>query len=161
MSLTTKFYSIWVSRQQTLTPFWCPRQPNFTPFGFPWQLLWTPLWGWGKAGAWQKVSLLKLRNTWAPFTKWGALLYCTLYSLYSILSTVHCTLYTVHLHYTLYTVHCTPYFTLYTVHCTLYTVHCTELQCSSIWGVKPFARLLLCLTTPEESRAVVRDNQME
>ena len=95
-------------RQPNFTPFWCPRQPNFTPFGCPRQLLWTPLEGWGKAGAWQKVSLLKLRNTGAPSTKWGALLYCTLYTVHCTMNTVYCTV---------YAVHCT----LYTVHCTLYT----------------------------------------
>ena len=74
------FTSFWCPQQPNFTPYWCPRQPNFTPFGCPRQLLWTLLEGWGKAGVWQKVSLLKLRNTGAPSTKWGALLYCTLYT---------------------------------------------------------------------------------
>ena len=141
------FTSFWCPRQPNFTPFRCPRQPNFTPlrcprqpnfspFGCPRQLLWTPLEGWGKAGAWQKVSLLKLRNTGAPSIEWGALLYivqckvytvhCTVYTVYCTLYIVHCILYTVHCK--LYTVHCTLYTvhrTLYTVHCTLYTVHCT------------------------------------
>ena len=108
MSLTTKFYSIWVSPTTKFTPFGCPRQ-----------LPWTTLEGWVKAWAWQKVSLLKLKNTGAPSTKWGALLYWTLYTEQCIRYTVYCTHYT--LQYTLHTVH----FTLYTVQCTLYTVQCT------------------------------------
>ena len=90
-------------RQPNFTPFRGPRQPNFTPFRGPRQLLWSPPEGWGKAGAWEKVSLSKLRNTGAPSTNWGALLYCNFF------------------YYTLYTVPCT----LYTVNCTLLTVHYT------------------------------------
>ena len=49
------------------------------------------------------------------------------------------------------------------IQCTVYSVECTmyskvvflslwrERQCSSVWGVTPFARLLLWLTPPEES----------
>ena len=88
VSPTTKFYSIWVSPTTKFYSILVSRQPNFTPFGCPRQLLRTPLKGWVKAWFWQKVSLLKLRNTGAPSTKWGAV-HCTLYS-------VHCTLYTVH-----------------------------------------------------------------
>ena len=58
-------------RQPNFTPFRGPRQPNFTPFRGPRQLLWSPLEGWGISGAWQKVSLPKLRNTGAPSTNWG------------------------------------------------------------------------------------------
>ena len=43
------------------------------------------------------------------------------------------------------------------VQCTVYNVHKVlilslfrEPQCSSVWGVELFARLLLCLTTPED-----------
>ena len=80
------FTQFWGPRQPSFTPFWGPQHPNFTPFQGPRQLLWNPLEGWGKAGDWPKVSLPKLRNTGAPSTNWGALLYYTLY-------TVHCTLY--------------------------------------------------------------------
>ena len=57
--------------------------------------------------------------------------------------------------------------------CTVYSVQCKmyckvvllsfwrEPQCSSVWGVKLFIRLLLCLTPPEDSRAVVGDLEME
>ena len=50
----------------------------------------------------------------------------------------------------------------YSEKCTVYSVQCTmyskvvllsllgEPQCSSVWGVEPFARLLLCLTPPED-----------
>ena len=89
-------------------------------------------------------------------------------------------------HGTVYSVQCTVYSvqcTVYSVQCTVYSVQCTvysilfvqfkiyskvvllslwrEPQCSSVWGVKPFARLLLCLTPPEDSRAVVGDLEME
>ena len=65
----------------------------------------------------------------------------------------------------MYSVQCT----VYSVQCTVYSVQCKvvllslwrEPQCSSVWGVKPFARLLLCLTPPEDSRAVVGDLEME
>jgi hypothetical protein len=57
-------------------------------------------------GVRQSRSLEKgKRNTGTPSTNWGALLYCTFY-------TVHCTLYTV-------------YCILYTEHSTIYTVYCT------------------------------------
>ena len=48
------------------------------------------------------------------------------------------------------------------VQCTVYSVQCSmyskvvllslwkEPQCSSGWGVEPFARLMLCLTPPED-----------
>ena len=77
-------------RQPNFTPFWCPRQPNFTQFGCPRQLLWTPLEGWGKTGVWQKVSLLKLRNSAAPSTLYSV--QCTVYTLKCILYIVHCKL---------------------------------------------------------------------
>ena len=52
--------------------------------------------------------------------------------------------------------------TAYSIQCTVCCVQCTlynkvvllslfgEPQCSSVWGVEPFARLLLCLTQPED-----------
>ena len=92
-SPTTKFHSISGSPTNKFHSILCPRQ-----------LLWSPLEGWGKTGALQKVSLPKLRNTGAPSTNWGALLYCEFY-------TVQCTVYTL-------------YWKLYTVNCTLYTVNC-------------------------------------
>ena len=74
---------------------------------------------------------------------------------------------------TVYIVQCT----LYIVHSAVYSVQCTvynvcnskvmllslwrEPQCSSVWGVKLLARLLLCLTPQEDSRAVVGDLEME
>ena len=57
-----------------------------------------------------------------------------------------------------YSVQCT----VYSEQCTVYSVQCTmysmvvilsllrEPQCSSVWGVELFARLLLCLTPPED-----------
>ena len=63
--------------------------------------------------------------------------------------------------------------TVYNVHCTVYSIQCTmyikvmllslwrEPQCSSVWGVKLLARLLLCLTHQEDSRAIVGDLEME
>ena len=104
----SNFNPFWCPWQPNFTPFQCPWQPNFTPFRCPRQLLWTRLERWGKAAAWQKFSLLKLRNTGAPSTKWGTLLFCTLYTVQCTVCIVHCIL---------YIVHCV----LYTVHCTLYT----------------------------------------
>ena len=52
-------------------------------------------------------------------------------------------------------------YTVYSVQCTVYSVQCKmyskvvllslwgEPQCSSVWGVEPSVRLLLCLTPPE------------
>ena len=52
--------------------------------------------------------------------------------------------------------------TVYSIQCTVCCVQCTmynkvvllslfgEPQCSSVWGVEPFARLLLCLTPSED-----------
>ena len=62
---------------------------------------------------------------------------------------------------------------LYNVQCRVYSVQCKvyrkvvllslwrEPQCSSVWEVKPFVRLLLGLTPQEDSRAVVGDLKME
>ena len=94
--------------------------------------------------------------------KWGCSVQCTVYS-------VQCSVYSVQC--TVYSVQCTVYNvqkTVYTLHCicTMYSkvvllILWREPQCSSVWGVKPLARLLLCLTPQEESRAVVGDIQME
>ena len=77
---------------------------------------------------------------------------------------------------TVYSLQCTMYsvqWTVYSVQYTVYSVHYKmyskvvplslwrEPQCFSVWEVKPFARLLLCLTSPEDSRAVVGDLEME
>ena len=58
-----------------------------------------------------------------------------------------------------FTVYSIPY-TINRVQCTMYNevvllILWREHQCSSVWGVKPFASLLLCLTPLEDSRAVV------
>ena len=81
-----------------------------------------------------------------------------------------------YIQFTLYLLQCTVYSvqcTVYIVQCTVYSVQCTmyskvmllslwrEPQCSSVWGVKLLARLLLCLTHQEDSRAVVGDLEME
>ena len=70
---------------------------------------------------------------------------------------------------TVYSVQCT----VYSVQCTVYSVQCKvyrkevllslwrEPQCSSVWEVKPFVRLLLGHTPQEDSRAVVGDLEME
>ena len=46
-------------------------------------------------------------------------------------------------------------YTVYSVQCTMYNKVVLlsllrEPQCSSVWRVEPFARLLLCLTPPED-----------
>ena len=71
--------------------------------------------------------------------------------------------------FTVYSVQLTVYSLQYTVYSVQYKIYSKSLlfslwrepQCSSVWGVKPFARLLLCLTPPEDSRAVVGDLEME
>ena len=71
--------------------------------------------------------------------------------------------------FTVYSVQLTVYSLQYRVYSVQYKIYSKvvllslwrEPQCSSVWGVKPFARLLLCLTPPEDSRAVVGDLEME
>ena len=70
---------------------------------------------------------------------------------------------------TVYSVQCKVYSVQYTVYCVQYKIYSEvvllrlwrEPQCSSVWGVKLLARLLLCLTPQEDSRAVVGDLEME
>ena len=70
---------------------------------------------------------------------------------------------------TVYSVQLTVYSLKYTVYNVQYKLYSKavlfslwrEPQCSSVWEVKPFAKLLLCLTPPEDSRAVFGDLKME
>ena len=92
---------------------------------------------------------------------------CVVYSVQYQKYNVKCTVYSVGC--TVYSVQCTVYsvqYTVYSVHYKMYSKVVLlslwrEPQCFSVWEVKPFARLLLCLTSPEDSRAVVGDLKME
>ena len=69
--------------------------------------------------------------------------------------------------FTVYSVQLTVYSLQYRVYSVQYKIYIKvvllslwrEPQCSSVWGVKPFARLLFCLIPPEDFRADVGDTK--
>ena len=85
---TTKFHSILVS----------PTTRFHSTYMSPTTAHRPPMDDWGPAGAWQKIPLPKLSNTWTPSTNWRALQYSTFY-------TVHCTPFTIHCSYQIFNRH--------------------------------------------------------
>ena len=64
--------------------------------------------------------------------------------------------------YTVYSVERTVYSVQYKMYSEVVLLSLwREPECSSVWEVKPFVRLLLGLTPQEDSRAVVGDLEME